>query len=170
MLKTLLIGAGARRDKLIQPDGTTDWGELTTLDINSYHNVDIVWDLEILPLPFPDNTFNEIHAYEVLEHTGRQGDYKFFFAQFTDFWRILKPNGFFCASVPAPGSPWVWGDPSHTRFLPPECFVFLDQEFYREQIGKSPMSDFRYMYHADLLLVYSELGKSSLFFVLQARK
>ena len=54
-----------------------------------------------LPLPFDNDTFDEIHAYEVLEHVGKQGDYIFFFAQFSDLYRILKPNGLLVAMSPS---------------------------------------------------------------------
>jgi len=35
----------------------------------------------------------------VLEHIAAQGDFEHFFQQFSDFWRILKPDGLFCAAV-----------------------------------------------------------------------
>ena len=111
MIKELLIGCGSTRRKNYFPSGDPNWHDLTTLDINPDHKPDIVWDLNKIPLPFDDNVFDEIHAYEVLEHTGRQGDHKFFFAQFTDFWRILKSNGYLIASVPFWASPWAWADP-----------------------------------------------------------
>ena len=72
-----------------------EWVNLVTLDIDPNCNPDIICDLNELPYPFKDNTFNEIHGYEVLEHCGTQGDYQYFFAQFTEFWRILKPEGMF---------------------------------------------------------------------------
>jgi predicted SAM-dependent methyltransferase len=129
-MKQLLIGCGSKHDKRLTSDGTTDWGELITLDYNSDHAPDVVWDLMSLPLPFEDNTFDEIHAYEVLEHTGSQGDYKFFFAQFSEFWRILKNNGKLLVTCPSRHSEWALGDPSHTRILQKEQLVFLDQEQY----------------------------------------
>ena len=87
----LLIGAGNNRDKKITfKDIPSEWsGELVTLDIDPECNPDIIHDLNDLPMPFDDDMFDEIHAYEVLEHTGRQGDWLFFFNQFSEFWRIL---------------------------------------------------------------------------------
>lgn len=167
----LLIGCGADRRRLVQvTPGHPDWTHLVTLDINPEHGPDVVHDLEHLPLPFADESFTEIHAYEVLEHVGRQGDYRFFFAQFADFWRLLKPGGYLCGSVPLPSSPWAWGDPSHTRVVPLRSFTLLDQTEYTKQIGKTAMSDFRYIYQADFTLAYAAERDESLFFALRAVK
>lgn len=146
----LLLGCGSRRMKLLRPPGRPDdWTDLRTLDINQAHRPDTVWDLEELPWPYEDNTFDEVHAYEVLEHIGRQGDYRSFFAHFEEIWRILKPGGFLCGSCPT--KQWVWGDPGHTRQISKESFAFLSQREYLEQVDKgvSPMSDYRFCYKAD---------------------
>jgi SAM-dependent methyltransferase len=150
--------------------GHEDWTKLVTLDINPDHKPDVVHDLEDIPLPFADNTFDELHAYEVLEHTGRQGDWRFFFAQFSDFWRILKPDGVLCGTSPLGDRPWAWGDPGHTRIISKECFLFLNQEEYR-QVGTSPMSDYRFVYKADFQEVYfNVIGTDNWAFVLRAVK
>lgn len=170
MFRELLIGCGSRRQRFLSLDGALSFQNLTTLDINPAHNPDIIHDLCNLPLPFPDKTFDEIHAYEVLEHTGAQGDYKFFFAQFEEFWRLLKPNGLFCASVPKWNGVWAWGDPSHTRTIQAETLLFLSQPNYTREVGVTPMSDFRHIYTADFDTVgisYSDTGFS---FILRAIK
>ena len=70
----LLIGAGSNRAKMICSVGRpVEWTKLTTLDFNEDHHPDVVHDLNDLPLPFSDNSFDEIHAYEVMEHLGEQG-------------------------------------------------------------------------------------------------
>ena len=97
----LLIGAGANHRKRLFTKGKGEWTCLVTLDINQDHHPDVVHDLTKLPLPFDDDSFDEIHAYEVLEHTGQQGDWRFFFDQWSDFWRLLKPGGIFCGTSPA---------------------------------------------------------------------
>jgi hypothetical protein len=80
----LLIGCGSSRAKKLSTQGRSEWIGLVTLDYEKRHSPDVVHDLHD-PLPFDDDTADEIHAYEVLEHVGRQGDYKFFFQQFADF-------------------------------------------------------------------------------------
>lgn len=166
----LLIGCGSSRDKRIFIPGSDKWDGLITLDINPDHKPDVVWDLNNLPLPFENNKFEEIHAYEVLEHVGNQGDYKTFFAQFTEFHRLLTPNGKFFATVPTPDSPWAWGDPSHTRIFCKEWLTFLRQKSYGEQVGKTSLSDFRYIYKADFEIIVAQEQNDTLFFILEAIK
>jgi predicted SAM-dependent methyltransferase len=138
------------------------------LDYEQSHNPDVVHDLNN-PLPFADNSADEIHDYEVLEHLGSQGDYKFFFRQFTDFWRVLKPDGVILGTVPLPTSVWAWGDPSHTRVIPKESFIFLNQPSYN-QVGKTAMSDFRSIYEADFDIIHLLEGADVLEFGLRAVK
>ncbi len=166
----LLIGAGSSRAKKIVLNGRNAWTNLVTLDINSDHRPDVVWNLEHLPLPFSDNAFDEIHAYEVLEHTGQQGDHVFFFAQFAEIWRILKPGGQLVGTCPSRKSVWAWGDPSHKRIVQPESFVFLDQMEYIRQVGVTPMSDFRYLYQADFIATHLADDEETFSFSIQAVK
>jgi SAM-dependent methyltransferase len=146
----LLLGCGARREKHVIPNGVSrDWSKLVTLDISDRHKPDVVWDLTKRLWPFSDNTFDELHAYEVFEHLGQQGDYQAFFADFSEAWRILKPGGWLIGTSPAADSVWAWGDPGHTRIISPQALTFLDQSEYVAQIGKTPMTDYRFCYRAD---------------------
>lgn len=163
-----LIGCGSNREKKLIWQGRSAWDGLVTIDIEPRHKPDVVHDIT-KPLPFADNSADEIHAYECLEHVGAQGDWKFFFAQFSDFWRALKPGGVLLATVPRLDSPWAWGDPSHTRVIPPESLIFLHQPAYA-QVGKTPMSDFRSHYKADFDIVWQDSTPHQFCFVLQAVK
>jgi SAM-dependent methyltransferase len=171
MKKELLLGCGSDKAKRLKSDPTDSdtWNNLTTLDYNADHKPDVIWDLNIMPYPFNPNTFDEIHAYEVLEHTGTQGDYKFFFAQFTELHRILKPNGYLLATCPSRHSVWAWGDPSHTRILQKEQLVFLEQWRYMA-VGETSMSDFRSIYKVNFEIVAAEEDADSLKFILKATK
>lgn len=174
MKKELLLGCGSRTVKDFKLAGDSDKFEnVVRLDNNKDHKPDVLFDLCDLRnfgLPFQDNEFDEIHAYEVLEHLAYQGDYKFFFAEFTEYARILKPGGKFFASVPITGSVWVWGDPSHTRTIQLESLVFLSQEQYKLQVGITPMSDFRSIYKADFKLIDAAKSPDRLFFCLEVIK
>lgn len=168
--RELLLGCGARRDKIVALPGAEGWSGLVTLDRNDAHGADVVHDLERVPYPFPSDHFDEVHAYEVLEHLGGQGDFLAFFAQFSELHRILKPGGMLHASVPRHDSIWAWGDPSHRRIINEGTLAFLSQKAYAEKVGRSPMSDFRDVYKADFETVYLRKEAESLFFVLRAIK
>lgn len=131
---------------------------------------DVVHDLERVPYPFADDTFGEIHAYEVLEHLGAQGDYQSFFAQFSELWRILKPGGYLAVTCPSWKSIWAFGDPSHTRVINSGTLSFLSQKAYTEQCGKTAMSDFRRLYKADFEPIWLNEDNDVFQFVIQAVK
>jgi SAM-dependent methyltransferase len=168
--KVLLIGAGS--SKLLQV--TTPLmhvaPDITTLDIEPSHKTDVVWDLNDCPWPFYDDTFDEVHAYEVLEHLGQQGDAKSFFAHFGEIYRILKPLGFLGGSVPQWDDMWAWGDPSHRRVINEGSFTYLDRTKYAEQVGKTTMTDFRSIWHGDFTAEGLQRESGRLFFLLKAHK
>ena len=168
--RELLLGCGTRRTKGIWSEEIPEHFEnLVTLDLMATHKPDVEWDMNDLPLPFDDNSFDEIHAYEVLEHTGQQGDWRFFFAQFNDFWRILRPGGYLCASVPMWDQEWAWGDPGHTRVITPKTLMFLEQEFYKQK-GNTAASDYRPVYHGNFEAKAMQEREFQFFFILKAIK
>lgn len=169
--RELLIGCGNNRSKKVRHgDLSEDWKNLTTLDIDPDSKPDVLHDLNVLPYPFGDNEFDEIHAYDTLEHFGRQGDWRGFFAQFSEFYRILKPDGVLIATVPMWDSPWAWGDPGHTRVITRGSVLFLDQKFYEDEVGKTNLTDYRHVYQGCLRLVAENEMEHQYGFILQAIK
>jgi predicted SAM-dependent methyltransferase len=138
----LLLGCGHNREKRAYDPDNPGWRQLITLDMSPEVKPDLVANLDDNQLPFKDSTFDEIHAYEVLEHQGSQGDFKFFFAQFDEFARVLKDAGLMCFSCPKLDSRWVWADPGHRRYIGPDTLVFLDRDNYAG-LGKTVMADYR---------------------------
>ena len=152
----LLLGTHPERklDKRItfegSPDKTFQEGLITTLDLEAHEGTSeighVCFDLTMLhqdqKLPFESGQFDEIHAYEVLEHFGQQGDYNGFFDEFAEYRRVLKPGGYMCISVPMWDSPWAHGDPGHTRVLPAQAFTFLTKDAHDRQKRGEAASDY----------------------------
>lgn len=168
-MRELLIGAGNRREKDIALPESREWEDLTTLDFDESSSPDVLWDLNDLPLPFEAESFDEIHAYEILEHVGQQGDWKTFFRQFDEFYRLLKPGGHFFATTPAWDSMWAFADPGHTRVIAPGSLTFLDREEYEKQVGKTPMTDYRSHYKGNFEIVHAKEVGEKFGFVLKKR-
>lgn len=156
--RELLLGCGHTRDKrLVPPDAPKTWQGLVTLDSEEACKPDIVFDLTELQFGSAIKTgdsastalagdyFDEIHAYEVLEHVGRQGSAWGFFSEFREYHRLLKPGGYLCGTTPAWNSYWAWSDPGHRRVISAGTLTFLSRKEYDKQLGKTTMSDYRVM-------------------------
>jgi hypothetical protein len=171
MKRQLLLGAGRHHDKRMGVDGDDQWGELTTLDSDPATGADVIHDLDDLPyLHFTDNQFDEVHAYETLEHCGSQGDWKFFFAQFGELWRILKADGLLFATVPSASSPWAWADPGHRRIITANTLQFLSRAWYAEALAKTMASDYRAALVGDWAPMGAHDDGEQLKFILRALK
>lgn len=186
MYRELLLGCGHARDKRIFPDSSRPraWENLTTIDNNAACKPDFVADLNdpnwpdwvhmgdgcVNPDFLETGLFDEIHAYEVLEHLGTQGDHEHFLRTFATLWDLLKPGGYMCATTPSRYSPWLWGDPGHRRVVIRESLTFLSQAEYTRQIGQTALSDYRHLYKADFDLISSVDDRVTHAFILKAVK
>lgn len=157
--KCLLLGASHAKParKLIIPgyslsEDHTDW---VRLDMNPDCKPDVLFDLNDIEregwldrvlmlnrLPFRAETFDEIHAYSVMEHYGTQGDFRGFFAGMRELWRVLKPGGYLVAGTPPWNDMWAWGDPGHTRIINNGTIAYLERAFY-DKLDDSPATDYR---------------------------
>jgi SAM-dependent methyltransferase len=152
-MPSLLLGCGKDHSKRIKKTPDDDWVyPLVKMDMNPHCGADILYDLSLtqhkIQLPFPANHFDEIGAFDVLEHWGAQGDWKAYFNEFAEYWRILKPDGLMYIIVPI-GAAALY-DPGHTRFFSPAHFGFLSQSWYEAQDATgAPATDYRWYWKHD---------------------
>jgi len=103
-MKKLNLGCGHD----IHPDSVN-------LDKEPFPGVDVVHDIN-KPLPFDDDTFDHVHANQVLEHLPE------LIPIMNELWRILRPQGTLHLSVPWWAGTWARGDPTHIRFFDHNSF------------------------------------------------
>jgi SAM-dependent methyltransferase len=80
--------------------------------------VDVVHDLNILPLPFPDERFDEIRCESILEHVQ-------YIPLLSEIHRILRPGGKVFVMVPHFSSPSAFEDPQHIRYFTSKTLQFF---------------------------------------------
>lgn len=119
------------------------FAEVVSIDIDPASNPTYVHDLDKFPWPVPTRYFDEVHAYEVLEHLGGLGDWQSFFALWREIWRVTKPGGYVCATTPWWESVWAWQDPGHRRVYSTELLTYLNQGEYTKQVGVTALTDYR---------------------------
>lgn len=101
--------------------GRSSNGYDKAVDLAPFPGVTDIVDIAVEPLPYPDNTFDEIVASHVLEHIPTQirwreyGEWHRRFCRvelMRELYRVLKPGGMLIASVPVDWPNWAQ-DPTH---------------------------------------------------------
>lgn len=130
--RILLLGCGGGEWDVAVTGFMDDDFDIYGLDINPDVDPDYLFDLEQIEQgePLPGGPWDEIHAYEVMEHFGRQGDYKGFFIGMCMIWDALKEGGLFVTTSPPWDSEWAWGDPGHTRILGVHQYSYVCHNAY----------------------------------------
>ncbi len=168
-MKELVLGCGNHRQKvLFHQHLGKEYQNPTYVDIDPDCEPDVLHDLNKHPYPFGDRSFSEIHAYEILEHLGTQGDWKFFFDQFAELHRLLEPDGYVFISVPDGTGKLAWCDPGHTRAFTASTFGFLEQSTY-SQVGKTAIADYRHYWKKDFQIIGIDTTDNRLYVVLRKR-
>ena len=105
------------------------------LDVVDLPGVDIVHDIENIPLPFDDNTFSVILCQDVLEHIE-------YVPVLRDLHRILKKGGKLQIRVPHFSSRRNYEDPTHKKMFSIRTFEFFIKNSYSKR-------DYYFDYHFD---------------------
>ena len=103
----------------------------TNLDGNREVNPDVVHDLESVPLPFEDGSFDTVLGSHVFEHIRN------FVPLVGDIYRVLKPGGYLIGITPYASSDNAMDNPWHVRCFTEATWQYFSQDMYRlETAGK----------------------------------
>ena len=102
------------------------------INVDAYADVnpDTVWDLEQTPLPFDDNSVDEIVANHILEHIHN------FIPLMHDLHRLCKPDATIRIRTPFYAAWGQFNDPTHVRFFTPFTFNYFNEwKNYSHEVG-----------------------------------
>ena len=98
-------------------------------------------DLAIQPIPYANEYFDYVTAYDFLEHIPRllyvpQRRYPFV-ELMSEIFRVMKVGGKFLSSTPAFPHSAAFQDPTHVNIITPDTFYeyFDDQKTWAKQYG-----------------------------------
>lgn len=128
--QTLDIGCG------LQPKNPFQAQHVFGLDIrgNDQGNVKYA-DLTVDAIPYPDNNFDFLTAFDFLEHVPRVTylpTRRFpFVCLMSEAWRVLKPGGLFVSSTPIYPFSEAYRDPTHVNIMTHETFSLYFDDRHR---------------------------------------
>lgn len=94
------------------------------LDLDARVAPDVRHNLEELPLPFADASFDCILGSHVFEHIRN------FLPLVAELYRILKPGGYLMAVTPYISSDDAWDSPHHVRAFSENTWHYVCQDLY----------------------------------------
>jgi len=118
VVRVLEIGSGRR------PYEAAPGEEVVHLDRRPLPHIEQVWDLEQVPYPFPDSSFDRVIALDVLEHLS--GTVRVI----EELWRIARPGARLLVRVPHWASYRAHRDPTHRAFFDEQSFDYFGQGEY----------------------------------------
>ena len=119
--KTLDLGCGLNIRNPFNLD------EVYGLDIRQRQEENIrTCDLAVEPIPFPDNFFDCVSAFDFIEHIPRilyLPHRRFPFIELmSEVYRVLKIDGIFLSVTPAFPQEAAWRDPTHVNIITEQTF------------------------------------------------
>lgn len=91
-------------------------------------------NLALEPIPYPDDSFDSLSAFDFLEHVPRvlptadgRGTRFPFVELMNEVWRVLRNDGVFYASTPCYPHPHAFSDPTHVNALTKEAHGYFTQ-------------------------------------------
>jgi len=108
------------------------------VDIIDLVDVDLVWDLNVIPYPFNDNSIDKIIMNDILEHLD------FPINVIKECYRLLKSNSVLFIKLPYFSHRNAWGDPQHKHAF---------SEVYFEHFLKRHPRNYSYDFYFDTLEV-----------------
>ncbi len=90
------------------------------IDVNPRCGADVIHDLNAFPYPFPDDSFDEIYADNVVEHLDDV------VRVMEELHRIARPGALVKVIVPYFRSRWAFIDPTHRHFFTVDSFAYFD--------------------------------------------
>lgn len=100
-----------KRTKLNLGSGRKPLPDYVNVDIVASVGPDLVHNLEVVPYPFPDNRFELIAAYDVVEHVTNITGFM------SEIWRIGKPGATVEFTTPHFSCRNSFTDPTHVRHM-----------------------------------------------------
>ena len=116
-------------------------------------NPDIVLDLEKTPLPFRENSVDEIMANHILEHIRN------FIPLMHDIHRICRKNAIIKIRTPFYSAWGQYNDPTHVRFFSPFTFSYFEGKHnYSHQVKKENQNNFK----VEKAVIHFGIGKTKI--------
>lgn len=110
-----------------QPRNPYGYEELFGIDLGPQEIEGVTYrqaNLALEPIPFPDNHFDCVSAFDFIEHIPRQllspdttQIILPFISLMNEIWRVLTPGGFFYAVTPVYPSAIAFQDPTHVNII-----------------------------------------------------
>jgi SAM-dependent methyltransferase len=96
--------------------------DAVNLDVTPRTNPDVVHDLNQVPWPFADDSFNELRAYDILEHLDD------LLSVMEEVHRVCKAGATVKITVPHYSSSNAFTDPTHRHFFSLCSFDYFTEE------------------------------------------